>query len=119
MTYFTYKHDNLEELIDNFKREITEIACWFHTNKMAVNISKTKFIIFYTRGKLLVMRNMALIYMLTNLALTTLAVFYPIEQFHNNHESHEKKNPTNFIHLDEHLSFNHHTIIFWTKLTGT
>jgi hypothetical protein len=33
--------------------EVKNIARWFRANKMAVNVSKTKFIIFHTRGKII------------------------------------------------------------------
>jgi hypothetical protein len=35
----------------NLLVELKNIARWFHANNMAVNVSKTKFIIFRTRGK--------------------------------------------------------------------
>ena len=31
--------------------EINKLANWFRANKMALNVSKTKFIIFHTKGK--------------------------------------------------------------------
>ena len=42
---------NLPELIDKVNLELTKWAQWFRSNKMAVNTSKTKFIIFHTKGK--------------------------------------------------------------------
>ena len=42
---------NLPELIDEVNIELKKWAQWFRTNKMAVNVNKTKFIIFHTRGK--------------------------------------------------------------------
>jgi len=43
--------DNLEMLIDDVNGELKKWAVWFCANKMAVNVSKTKFIIFHNRGK--------------------------------------------------------------------
>ena len=37
--------------VDNVNIELRKWAQWFYTNKMAVNVSKTKFIIFHTCGK--------------------------------------------------------------------
>jgi hypothetical protein len=36
----------------NLLVELKNIARWFRANKIAVNVSKTKFIIFYTGGKI-------------------------------------------------------------------
>ena len=43
--------DNLPELIVKINQEINKLANWFRANKMALNISKTKYIIFHTKGK--------------------------------------------------------------------
>jgi len=45
------KGKNLQELLTNVKDELQKIAVWFRSNKMAVNTSKTKFIVFRTQGK--------------------------------------------------------------------
>jgi hypothetical protein len=45
------KGDNLTNLVTYVNDEIKKIARWFRANKMAVNVSKTKYIIFHTRGK--------------------------------------------------------------------
>jgi hypothetical protein len=44
-------NSNLSELITHVNVEIKKIARWFRANKIAVNVSKTKFIIFHSRGK--------------------------------------------------------------------
>ena len=41
----------LAELVDNINVELKKWAQWFRTNKMSVNTSKTKFLIFHSRGK--------------------------------------------------------------------
>ena len=43
--------DNLKELVAKMNTEINKLANWFRANKMALNVSKTKFIIFHTKGK--------------------------------------------------------------------
>ena len=45
------EHKNLNELITFINTELHKLANWFKSNKMAVNISKTKYIIFRTKGK--------------------------------------------------------------------
>ena len=42
---------NLNELINLVNIEIQKIALWYRNNKMAVNTSKTKYIIFHSRGR--------------------------------------------------------------------
>ena len=43
--------DNLNDLVTKMNIEINKLSNWFRANKMALNVSKTKFIIFHTRGK--------------------------------------------------------------------
>jgi hypothetical protein len=44
-------HNNINDLITFVNTELKKIARWFRANKMAVNVSKTKFIIFHTKDK--------------------------------------------------------------------
>ena len=41
---------NLNELITDVNIDINKLANWFRANKMAVNVSKTKYIIFKPKG---------------------------------------------------------------------
>jgi Reverse transcriptase (RNA-dependent DNA polymerase) len=45
------EHKNLTDLCNFINIELKKLANWFTCNKMAVNISKTKYIIFRTKGK--------------------------------------------------------------------
>jgi hypothetical protein len=42
---------HLPTLIDRVNTELQKLSNWFRSNKMAVNTSKTKFIIFHSKGK--------------------------------------------------------------------
>jgi hypothetical protein len=42
---------NLPELMDSINFELKKWSSWFRANKMAVNVKKTKFIIFHSKGK--------------------------------------------------------------------
>jgi len=44
-------YKNLPDLIERCNRELKKIANWMLVNKLAVNVSKCKFIIFHNRGK--------------------------------------------------------------------
>ena len=46
-TACTHSNSHLPTLIDIANTEIQKLANWFRSNKMAVNISKTKYIIFH------------------------------------------------------------------------
>ena len=41
---------NLDDLIKEVNVEVNKLANWFKANKMAVNVSKTKYIIFKPKG---------------------------------------------------------------------
>jgi hypothetical protein len=43
--------DDTAGLASHNNMTLSKIARWFRANKMAVNVSKTKFIIFHTKGK--------------------------------------------------------------------
>jgi hypothetical protein len=45
------EHKDLKELINFVNVELKKLANWFLSNKLAVNISKTKYIIFRSKGK--------------------------------------------------------------------
>jgi hypothetical protein len=48
---FPELYNNLSDLIDYVNSELNKLAVWFKANRMAVNVSKTNYIIFRTRGK--------------------------------------------------------------------
>ena len=43
--------NDLPELINFINQELNKIAVWFRSNKLVVNSSKTKYIIFYAKNK--------------------------------------------------------------------
>ena len=45
------KGKNLPELLDHVNNELLKWARWFRSNKMKVNTSKMKYIIFHTKGR--------------------------------------------------------------------
>ena len=54
---------NLDELITNVNIEVNKLANWFRANKMAVNVSKTKYIIFKPKGvKINIGNNVGIVY---------------------------------------------------------
>ena len=50
-TSLFHTHDNFESLIKETNQELTKISTWLTTNKLVLNISKTNYIIFTSKGK--------------------------------------------------------------------
>jgi hypothetical protein len=61
-TFCAKANKNLHILIDDVNDQINRMAVWFRANKLVVNTSKTKFIIFRTRGKLIDMADKQIMY---------------------------------------------------------
>ncbi len=110
---------NLNDLIADTNTEINKIAVWFRTNKMALNVSKTKYIIFHAKNKKVEMNELKLVY---NANAThehyDQSLVSPLERYHDNHED---KNCRAYkllgILFDEHLSFNNHVNYLCNKLS--
>jgi Reverse transcriptase (RNA-dependent DNA polymerase) len=110
---------NLPTLIDQVNIEIQKMANWFRANKMAVNTSKTKFIIFHTKGKTIDMQGKNLVFNNNEIGkpedpnLVT-----PLERICNTNAI-----PCNRsykllgVYFDENMSFNHHVQHICNKLT--
>ena len=111
--------DNLPELIAKMNIEINKMANWFRANKMALNISKTKYIIFHTKGKKFNLTENAIVYDENEIGkphdpnLVT-----PLERFHDKHPNANcRAYKLLGIHFDETLSFNHHVDFLKNKLS--
>ena len=50
-TSLFHTHDNFESLIKEANQELTRISTWLATHKLVLNISKTNYIIFTSKGK--------------------------------------------------------------------
>jgi hypothetical protein len=110
------KDDNLANLFSFVNTEIKKIARWFRANKMAVNVGKTKYIIFHTRGKH-IPPNLKLIYDDNEPNETNAELIYELERIHNNHTNPDNRSYKLLgIHLDETLSFDYYTKYLCSKL---
>jgi hypothetical protein len=84
-----------------------KIANWFHSNKMALNTAKTKYMIFRTRGKQINENECQLVYITTEIGLPTdPELVSPIERVHN--AGSEKTFKLLGVYFDEYLSFDSH-----------
>ena len=110
---------NLPELINSVNLELKKWAQWFRSNKMSVNTSKTKFLIFHSRGKKVDMENKRIVCDNND----PLAPYNPnlvseLERIHSNHNDPSSRSYKLLgILFDEHLSFNSHVDLIKSKLS--
>jgi exonuclease III len=97
----------LSELTLYVNQELQKIANWFRSNKMAVNTSKTKFIVFRTHGKYVNPDDCKIMYNSTELGLADDPLqIMSIDRVSN--ESNEKSFKLLGVLFDEYLSFEPH-----------
>ena len=102
---------NLDDLIKEVNVEVNKLANWFKANKMAVNVSKTKYIIFKPKGvKIKIEQNNGIVYDENEIGKPkNMSKITPLVRIHN-----ENSDPSNRtykllgMYLDEHLSFDYH-----------
>jgi hypothetical protein len=84
---FTLKSDtNLEKLISEINRDINKMAVWFKANKLAVNKSKTKYIIFHTKSKKIPVTSSVVIFDENEPGMPfEQDKITPLERYHDNH----------------------------------
>jgi hypothetical protein len=108
---------DLNTLIIRANTEIKKIALWFRANKMMVNISKTKYIIFHNKGKSVEMANNEIVYDDNEPLGVDPHLIVPLERYHNNHVKPDcRAYKLLGIYLDETLSSNYHTNFLCNKL---
>jgi hypothetical protein len=97
----------LSEITVYVNQELQKIANWFRSNKMAVNTSKTKFIVFRTHGKSINPDDCKIMYNSTELGLPDDPLYImSIDRISN--ESNEKSFKLLGVLFDEYLSFEPH-----------
>jgi hypothetical protein len=107
---------NLQDLVSFVNTEIKKIAGWFRANRMAVNVSKTKFIIFHTKGKI-IDNDIHLTYDDNEPNENNPSLIHNIERFYTNHLNPQcRAYKILGIYIDEHLSFDFHTTHIISKL---
>jgi hypothetical protein len=101
------KGKNLNELTTYVNGELQKIANWLRANKMAINTSKKKFIVFRTRGKRVDPNDCLLVYNDNEIGVAEDPnLIYPITRIYN--EGDEKSFKLLGILFDEFLSFEDH-----------
>ena len=116
-TFCADSDSNLTNLINRANLEIRKIAKWFRANKMAANVSKTKYIIFHSKGKHLNLDDLQLFYNDNDSDNIDPSLINPIERIHTSHVNKDLQAYKLLgIYLDENLSFNYHINILTSKL---
>ncbi len=106
----------LKDLIDYVNSELQKIAMWFRSNKMAENTSKTKFVIFRTRGKLINDEECVLLFNNNEPGQPAdPELITQIDRIHNGGE--EKSFKLLGVLFDEYLSFNSHNQQLCSKIS--
>ena len=110
---------HLPQLLNSVNTELTKIATWLRANKMACNTSKTKYIIFHTKGKKVDTQNIQLTFDNNEHNKTHKPeLITTLERIHNNHNTPESRTYKLLgIYLDEHLTFEHNTKHLLSKLS--
>jgi hypothetical protein len=117
-TFSLQSGDDLDELSNIINTEINKMAVWFRANRLAVNINKTKYMIFHMKGKKI--PNPPTIYYNGNEPNQTHsdALISTLERYHDNHPQPECRSYKLLgIFLDEHLSLDYHVTHICNKLT--
>jgi len=108
---------DLNSLISRANMELKKIALWFRANKMVVNISKTKYIIFHNKGKTVDMDGKSVVYDDNEPLGVDPHLVVPLERYHNDHVNPDcRAYKLLGIYLDEKLNFNYHTNFLCNKL---
>jgi hypothetical protein len=101
------KGGNLRELIDFVNTELQKVSNWLRANKMAVNIGKTKYIIFRTRGQIIEQNIPPVVFNDNEIGKEQFpAKISTLERIHNN--ANNKSYKLLGVLFDEHLSFSEH-----------
>ena len=104
------KDDNLNNLISLLNTELNKLANWFRANGIMVNIKKTQYIVFHSRGKKINLHDINIFYDSNEIVKTYDPLLrFPLERIHNGSAN------TAFrtfkllgVLLDEHLSLDKH-----------
>ncbi len=110
------KGKNLRDLTSYVNDELQKIANWFRSNKMAVNTSKTKFIVFRTRGKRIDPADCRLLFNNNEIGQAENPdLIVPVTRIYSDGE--EKSFKLLGVLFDEYLSFEYHISSLCTKIS--
>jgi hypothetical protein len=110
------KDHDLKNLISYVNTEMQKIANWFRSNKMALNVSKTKYIIFRTHRKPIDANDCNIVYNSTEIGQPNNPnLMFPIQRIYNNGPEDSFK--LLGVYFDEFLSFDKHISHLCSKIS--
>ena len=109
------KGKNLNDLTAYVNSELQKVANWYRANKMAINTSKTKFIVFRTHGKKIEANQCILNFNCNEIGKENdPSLIFPIDRISN--DSTETSFKLLGVLFDEYLSFDAHITHLCTKI---
>ena len=97
---------NLPELLSVVNLQLRKWATWFRANKMKVNTSKTKYIIFHTKGKKIETNNINLVFDDNDENHNDPSLISILDRVHNSHPDPDSRTYKLLgIHFDENFTF--------------
>ncbi len=112
------KNKNLNALIDYVNIELRKLSNWFDSNKMAINVSKTKYIIFRTKGKKIDNPQKVVINTNEINVPENPDLIYELERVYLSHPNSENRSFKLLgVYFDEYLNFDNHISHLCAKLS--
>jgi hypothetical protein len=114
------EHKNLHDLIIYVNSELRKLANWFRSNRMAVNISKTNYIIFHSKGKQINMNGLNVTFDCNEVDTLNYDhnLCFNLERIHDKHPNPKMQSFKLLgVYFDENLTFNKHASNICSKLT--
>ena len=111
--------NNLEQLVNLINTELNKLAIWFRANKMSVNLSKTKYIIFHAKNKKIEDENLPVVFDSNEPGEHRNPSFVtPLEKIHASHACENSRTYKLLgINIEEHLTLETHCAMLGKKLT--
>lgn len=107
--------NNVDTLFEKANCELQKRQCWFKANKLAVNVKKTKYIVFRQKRRVINLNNHKLIYNDNDIGQTDNDKLTELDKISNtNQQTDEQTYKYLGILIDEFLTFDQH----FTYLTG-
>jgi hypothetical protein len=113
------EHKILSELITFVNVELKKLSNWLRANKMAINVSKTNYIIFHTKGKKIELNGLDVVFDCNKIGkILDPNMIFKFERIFDKH-SNEKLRSFKLlgVFFDENLTFNKHCAYVSSKLS--
>jgi hypothetical protein len=114
------ENNSLPVLISDVNREKNKLAVWFKANRMAVNVSKTNYMIFHTRDKHINLNGMNVVFNSNDPDQLTPdpGLIQSLERIHDNNPNEKMRSFKLLgVYFDERLTLNKHVSHVCSKLS--